>query len=60
MPDIYVFQKNKYRLVFLVLTVLLMILVIRLFYFMIFASRHLSDKARDVEQRERTIKAARG
>ena len=60
MPDIYVFQKNKYRLVFLALTVLLMILVIRLFYFMIFASRHLSDKARDVEQRERTIKAARG
>lgn len=60
MPEIYVFQKKKYRLVFICLALLLFVLIIRLGYLMLYESLELSEKAREVEQRERTIKAARG
>lgn len=60
MIEIYVFQKRKYRFLFGCLTVLFLVLACRLFYLMIISSEELSKKALDVEQRERSIKAARG
>lgn len=60
MIEIYVFQKRKYRFLFGCLTLLFCVLVCRLFYLMVISSEELSERARDVEQRERSIKAARG
>lgn len=60
MIEIYVFQKRKYRFLFACLGVLFLVLAGRLVYLMIFSSEELSTKALDVEQRERSIKAARG
>ena len=60
MIEIYVFQKRKYRFLFGFLTLLFCVLACRLFYLMVISSEELSERARDVEQRERSIKAARG
>lgn len=60
MIEIYVFQKRKYRFLFGCLTLLFCVLACRLFYLMVISSEELSERARDVEQRERSIKAARG
>ena len=60
MIEIYVFQKRKYRFLFGCLTLLFIVLACRLFYLMVISSEELSKKALDVEQRERSIKAARG
>ncbi len=60
MIEIYVFQKRKYRFLFACLGVLFLVLAGRLVYLMIFSSEELSTKALDVEQRERSINAARG
>ncbi|HIX73344.1 MAG TPA: peptidoglycan glycosyltransferase [Candidatus Anaerobutyricum stercoripullorum] len=60
MIEIYVFQKRKYRLLFAGLTLLFLVLAGRLVWLMIFSSEELGKKALDVEQRERSIKAARG
>ena len=60
MIEIYVFQKRKYRFLFGCLTLLFCVLACRLFYLMVVSSEELSERARDVEQRERSIKAARG
>ena len=54
------FQKRKYRLLFAGLTLLFLVLAGRLVWLMIFSSEELGKKALDVEQRERSIKAARG
>lgn len=45
---------------FLALTLIFLLLIGRLIYLMIFCSKDLSEKALNIEQRERTIKAARG
>lgn len=60
MIEIYLFQKKKYWFVFWCIVILLLILTGRLIYLMIFDSEDLSKNALNVEQRERSIKAARG
>lgn len=60
MIEIYLFQKKKYWFVFSVLAISLVLLTGRLCYLMLFSSEDLSKKAKNVEQRERSIKAARG
>lgn len=60
MIEIYLFQKRKYLFLFGCLTVLFLMLAGRLFYLMVLSSEELSEKALGVEQRERSIKAARG
>lgn len=60
MIEIYLFQKKKYWFVFCCIVILLLILTGRLIYLMIFDSEDLSNNALNVEQRERSIKAARG
>ncbi|CVI71958.1 Stage V sporulation protein D [Eubacteriaceae bacterium CHKCI004] len=60
MIEIYLFQKRKYLFLFGCLTVLFLVLAGRLFYLMVLSSEELSEKALGVEQRERSIKAARG
>lgn len=60
MIEIYLFQKKKYWFVFGCITVFLLVLTGRLINLMIFDSEDLSKNALTVEQRERSIKAARG
>ena len=60
MIEIYLFQKKKYWFVFGCITVFLLVLTGRLINLMIFDSEDLSKNALNVEQRERSIKAARG
>lgn len=57
---VHTFQKEKYTLVFGAFILGFTLLAGRLCYLMIFRSEELSKKALDIEQRERTIKAARG
>ena len=53
-------QKEKYTLIFGAFILGFTLLAGRLCYLMIFRSEELSKKALNIEQRERTIKAARG
>ena len=57
---VHTFQKEKYTLVFGAFILGFTLLTGRLCYLMIFRSEELSKKALNIEQRERTIKAARG
>lgn len=57
---VHTFQKEKYTLIFGAFILGFTLLAGRLCYLMIFRSEELSKKALNVEQRERTIKAARG
>ncbi len=57
---VHTFQKEKYTLVFGSFILGFTLLAGRLCYLMIFRSEELSKKALNIEQRERTIKAARG
>ena len=57
---VHTFQKEKYTLIFGAFSLGFTLLAGRLCYLMIFRSEELSKKAVNVEQRERTIKAARG
>ena len=57
---VHTFQKEKYTLVFGAFILGFTVLAGRLCYLMIFRSEELSKKALNIEQRERTIKAARG
>ena len=57
---VHTFQKEKYTLVFGAFILGFTLLAGRLSYLMIFRSEELSKKALNIEQRERTIKAARG
>lgn len=58
--EIHVFQKKKYRLVFTGFFLAFLLLAGRLIYLTVFRSEELSKRALSIEQRERTIKAARG
>lgn len=58
--DIHQFQKKKYRFIFTAFIIAFLLLVGKLIYLMIFRSADLGKRALDIEQRERTIKAARG
>lgn len=60
MIEIYLFQKRKYRFIFGCIALFLLILIGRLVKLMLFDSENLSKNALNVEQRERSIKAARG
>lgn len=60
MIKVHTFQKEKYTLVFGAFILGFTLLAGRLCYLMIFRSEELSKKALNIEQRERTIKAARG
>ena len=57
---VHTFQKEKYTLVFGAFILGFTLLAGRLCYLMVFRSEELSKKALNIEQRERTIKAARG
>lgn len=58
--NIHSFQKRKYNLMFLGLLLAFLLLAGRSIYLMVFCSEELSERALNIEQRERTIKAARG
>ena len=58
--EIHLFQKRKYKLVFLCFFLAFLLLTGRLIYLTVFRSEELSKRALSIEQRERTIKAARG
>lgn len=57
---IQLFQKKKCYLVFFVFFIIVIILLARLVYLTVFESDKLSKRALSIEQRERSIKAARG
>lgn len=54
------YNKKKLWIVALIIAVILIFLVARLIYLMIFCSEYYGVKAKDLHQRERDIKAARG
>ena len=54
------FNKKKIFVVFIMITLVIVILMCRLVYLMIFCSEFYGVKAKDLHQRERSIKAARG
>lgn len=54
------FNRRKILIVFTVILLILSILVGRLVYLMIFCSEYYGQKAEDLHERERDIKAARG
>ena len=54
------FNRRKLLVVFTVILLVLSILVGRLVYLMIFCSEYYGQKAEDLHERERDIKAARG
>lgn len=58
--NIHLFQKRKYNFIFFSFILAFLLLTGRLIYLMVFCSEDLSEKALNIEQRERTIKAARG
>ena len=60
MIEIFLFQKKKYYLIFGGLVLALFLVSAKLCYLMLYSSEELSRKAKSVEQRERSIKAARG
>ena len=53
-------NKKKVVVVFFLCMALLAVLAGRLFYLMVFRSEYYSEKAEDLHEREREIKAARG
>lgn len=53
-------SKKKVTVVFFLCAGLLLVLAGRLFYLMVFCSQYYSEKADDLHERERDIKAARG
>lgn len=58
--EIHFFQKRKYSFVFFCFFLAFLLLGGRLIYLSIYRSEELSKRALSIEQRERTIKAARG
>ena len=54
------FQRKKIMVMFLVIFFILMFLIGRLVYLMVFCSEYYGKKADDLHERERDIKAARG
>lgn len=60
MKHLKTFQKKKILVVILVVLILLIILVGRLAWLMIFKSEFYGERAEDLHERERSIKAARG
>ena len=60
MSPLKIFHKKKILLVFLLCAAMLMGLVGRLSYLMLFQSEYYHKKATDLHERERDIKAARG
>lgn len=54
------FHKKKILVVFIVIMLILLILAGRLVYLMVFCSEYYGEQAKELHQRERDIKAARG
>lgn len=54
------YNKKKLLLVAMAIAVVLLLLITRLVYLMVFCSEYYGVKAKDLHQRERNIKAARG
>ena len=54
------YHRGRIAVVCLLSCLLMLGLTGRLFFLMVFRSRHYSQMAEDLHQRERTIKAARG
>lgn len=55
-----IFHRKKIMVVFFVCTAIFLLLLGRLVYLMIWQSEHYADRATDLHERERSIKAARG
>ena len=55
-----IFHRRKVYLLFLVFSIILGLLSLRLFFLMVFQGDYYSDKAQQLHERERPIKAARG
>ena len=60
MTEKKIFHQKKGLFVFVCLMVFLCILIVRIFYLMIFCADYYTERATDLHQRERQIKAARG
>ena len=60
MTEKKIFHQKKGLVVFVCLMVFLCILIVRIFYLMIFCADYYTERATDLHQRERQIKAARG
>ena len=60
MSTLKIFHKKKILLVFLLCAAMLVGLVGRLGYLMLFQSEYYHKKATDLHERERDVKAARG
>ncbi|MCD8230806.1 MAG: peptidoglycan glycosyltransferase [Clostridiales bacterium] len=60
MKHLKTFQKKKLFIVVLLILLMLLILIGRLTWIMIFKSEFFGEKAEDLHERERSIKAARG
>lgn len=54
------FMKKKITLIGALFFLVFLVLMGRLVYLMVFQSQYYSQKAEDIEERERDIKAARG
>ena len=54
------YNKKKMLVVFSIAVVLIVSLMARLFYLMVFDAEHYQKLAKDLHERERKIKAARG
>ncbi len=54
------YNKKKMLVVFSIAVVLIVSLMARLFYLMVFDAEYYQQKAEDLHERERDIKAARG
>ncbi len=54
------YNRRKILIIFTVVTMILMLLAVRLVYLMVFCSEYYGQKAEDLHERERDIKAARG
>ncbi|MBE5963763.1 MAG: peptidoglycan glycosyltransferase [Lachnospira sp.] len=55
-----IYQKKKILVLMITFTLIFVILIVRLGYLMIFRADYYSQKAKDLHERERVIKAARG
>ncbi len=55
-----IFHRKKIMVVFFACTAIFLLLLGRLVYLMIWQSEHYADRATDLHERERSIKAARG
>ncbi len=55
-----VYQKRKLLVTFIIIIIIFLILISRMAYLMVFRAEYYNEKAKELHERERNIKAARG